>query len=759
MKRFFGLLWWFFKILLKPRVFLTLLGFLCLYLFYLNFQISSKFEGRRWNLPSRIYSDSFQIFDGKILTSQELETRLEYLSYRKVNLPQHHGEYFVNGNSYTIFLHSFDYPHHKVEGYPISFDVEENQIKNLRRADENKKMSLTQLEPELVASIFDEHMEDRTFVTLDKIPNELVQALILIEDERFYGHHGVDFKGILRAMFVNVIHGGFVQGGSTLTQQLVKNYFLHHRKTLIRKINEIFMALIMEVRYSKEEILEAYLNEIYFGQKGAASISGVVEASRFYFSKNIDQISVAESALLAALVKSPGLYSPFFQKEKALKRRNLILKKLFENDIIKKSIYQQSIKIPLPTKSPKSHSTNAPFFVEFVKKQLKEHYSQDILSSQGMRIFTTLDMVKQRAAEKSVQESLSQLEKSRDYLKKKAAQKIFLEAALIALDPQTGFIEAYVGGRDFTQNQFDHVSQAKRQPGSVFKPFVYLAALDPERDGASTFTLSSVLQDNEISFQTPEGKWQPQNYDKVFHGEVSLRMALERSYNVATVWLGNEIGFEAVVKMAKKAGLAGHLKPYPSLVLGAFEATPLEMAAAYSIFPNQGVKNIPLSIRRVVTKEGEVLEKKSFEMARVISKELAYLMNRVLMGVMDSGTAASVRSRGFLKLAAGKTGTTSNYRDAWFVGFTPDQLALVWVGYSQNDVTHLSGASGALPIWTEYMKVATSGKTYHDFPVPPQIIKVKVDKATGLLYDRSCGEPFEEYFIEGTEPLEFCDDN
>lgn len=729
------------------------------YLFILHHQITTKFEGRRWNLPSRIYSEAVPLFNGQILTLTELKDRLEHLAYRPVSeRPHEAGQYLQQQNHFEIYLHDFDYPHHKFKGHRVAFDLVTGRIGNLRRHGDESGAAALFLEPEIIASIYDQHMEDRSFVPLKQIPKELLQAVVLIEDERFYSHFGVDPIGLARAMLVNIMHGAWLQGGSTLTQQLVKNYFLHQRKTLLRKFNEIFMALIMEARYSKEEILEAYFNEVYFGQRGAASIAGVAEAARFYFSKNIEQLEPHESALLAALVKSPGLYSPFKHPQEAKQRRDWILARLFQNNVISKKELEKNLARPLPQFLQAVSNTNAPYFIEFVKKQLEENYPREILVSEGLRIFTTLDMFKQRAAERALKTWLSQLERDRADLKKMLEAGHFLEGALVALQPGTGFVQAYVGGRDFAKNQFDHVSLARRQPGSTFKPFVYAAALNLKNGDEKRFTPATFIPDHPISFATPQGRWSPKNYDRKFHGNVSLRTALENSYNVATTWLASEIGLENVVRLAKDAGIRAELKPYPSLALGSFEVMPLEMVQAYSVFANQGVRSEAVAIRRVVTRDGEVLEKKSFATERVLSKDIAYLMSRLMQGVLDEGTARLARARGFSALAAGKTGTTSEARDAWFVGYTPDHLALVWVGYDNNDATNLTGASGALPIWTDYMKMVSEGRDHADFLGGENVERVVIDKDSGLLYDKRCPELYEEFFIKGTEPTRHCDE-
>lgn len=742
------------KSLFNIKIFLVLGVAFVLFYSHLHLQVTNRFEQRKWNLPSRVYSDSYPLYSGKVATTSEIDEKLMGLNYRPVSgQPKHPGEYAKSGVTYSIYLHDFDYPHEKFKGFLTTFSIVNNRIENLKNATKGEKLALVNLEPELVASIFDENMEDRTVVPLTKIPQHLQDAVIAIEDERFYHHFGVDPIAIARALLADIRAMGLVQGGSTLTQQLVKNFFLHNRKTFTRKLSEFFMAIIMEFNYSKEEILESYLNEIYFGQRGAASISGVEEASLYYFSKHAEQLKPAESALLAGLIRSPGNYSPFKNPDRARERRNLVLTRLKENKKLSDKEYANAITAELP-KQPKNKITSAPYFVEFVKAELKDNFSEDILTTEGLRIFTTLEMNHQRAAETAVKTWLDKLEKDFPKLKANAEKGLQLQGSLVAVQPGTGFILAYVAGRDYGKVQFDHLRQAKRQPGSTFKPFVYLTALN--RAASVAFTPSSILKDDAISFDNGGIPWKPENYDHAYHGDVRLRTALEKSYNAATVWLGEQIGFDAVVETAEKAGITSELKAYPSLVLGAFEVTPMELAMAYSVFPGQGVKADPIVIRRVVTPDGEVLEKKSVGLKPVFDADTIYLMNRLLMGVVDNGTAASARSRGFKTLAAGKTGTTSDARDAWFVGYTPEILALSWVGYDDNSQTGLSGASGALPIWTEFMKKAAAGRSYTDFQPTSHIVIVTIDAETGLLWEPSCGTPLSEYFIEGTEPFEYC---
>lgn len=737
-------------------VFLAGLIVLGIYMFHLDRVIVSRFEARRWNLPSRVYSDAFPLYNGRTVTIYDLKERLTYLGYRPVSAtPEHFGEYLNTSGHFEIYLHSFAYPHEELAGQRITFDINGDKISGLTNLEAGESLSLINIEPELIASIFDEKMEDRTFVKLPEIPRLLTDAAILIEDERFYKHHGLDPIGIARAIGVDFLHMGFEQGASTITQQMVRNFFLTLDKKVTRKVNEMLMSTVLELRYSKEEILEVYLNEIYFGERDGVSVTGVQEAARYYFSKNISQIAPDEVALLIAIIKSPGLFSPFTKQDKALERRNMILNKMLEANLIIKDEYSEAVNRPLPKRPQRDWITHAPYFIDFVKKQLKENFSGDILESEGLRIFTTLDMNQQRAAEKAIKTTLDRLEKERGTLKKNVEAGKHLEGALISLQPKTGFVRAYVGGRDFIKNQFDIVSQAKRQPGSTFKPFAYLAALEPTTTGG--WTLNSILNDEPIALKTAPATWTPQNYDKTFHGPVRLRTALEQSYNVATVWLSEQVGFENAVDVAHRAGIESDLEPYPSLVLGSFEVTPLEMAVAYSTFANNGTRSEPVSVRRVVTTDGQVLEKKSINLSQAFEPNTIFILNMALRGVMDQGTGASARSLGFTKIAAGKTGTTSDYKDSWFVGYTPDLLALSWVGYKENEMTGLSGANGALPIWTAFMKSATETEPNKDFDATPDIIIVKIDPITGLLYDSDCGPAsLNEFFIEGTEPKEFC---
>ncbi|MBI1909885.1 MAG: PBP1A family penicillin-binding protein [Deltaproteobacteria bacterium] len=742
-----------FKILFFTGFFAAVFG---IYLFYLNDQITTKFEHHRWNLPSRVYSDASYLFPGQAIAPERLEQKLLRLDYKrvpgtKIGAP---GEYNRAPQGLLIFLHDFSYPTEDFKGFPVYLQWGRGELSNIVRLDTQEPVTALRLEPELVASVFDEKTEDRTLVKLSEVPRSLIEAIIAIEDERFYQHHGIDPIAILRAFVVDLIHGRLVQGGSTLTQQLVKNYFLTGKKSFVRKFNEMLMALLLERRYSKEEILEAYLNEIYLGQRGAASVAGVGEGARLYFSKKISQIDLSEAALLAGLIRSPGEYSPFRNIKKAIQRRNLVLKTLSEKGMIAKGEYREALKEKIILPEVRKEIARAPYFIDLVQAQLRENFPLEKLTAEGHRIFTTLDPDFQKSAEKAVAQGLASVENRLPEIRKQREAGKKLEALLVAVTPQTGYLRAYVGGRDFAESQFNRPLQALRQPGSAFKPFVYLTALDPGR-GDKSFTLASLLDDNPLTAPTPEGPWRPDNYDGKNHGIIPLREALEKSYNVATARLAMEVGLDRVVDTAELAGIESPIKPYPSLALGSFEVTPLELAGAYTLFPNGGVRSQILAVRHLVTREGEVLEKKELKIRRAFSPESVYLVTSLLQGVLTRGTAASARSLGFSGSAGGKTGTTSETRDAWFVGFTPKILALVWVGYDDNTPTGLTGAQAALPIWVSFMKEVSRNDT-SDFPVPEKISWVTIDPATGGLVTSHCPQGSEEPFIQGTEPTEKC---
>lgn len=709
---------------------------------------------RRWNIPSRVFSDAEYLYPGIDWERRGLTKRLERLGYRQVEAIHGPGDFSQHPGQIDIYLHDFAYPLEKFSGFPIRLEVSPHQLNRIIDLDSGEELPLVKLEPEEMATIFDEKMEDRTLVTLKDCPRYFLEAVIVIEDERFFKHHGVDPIAILRASVADLLALKIVQGGSTLTQQLVKNFFLSAQKSFRRKFNEALMALVLERKHTKAEILEAYLNEIYLGQNGPASVTGVAEAAKHYFAKEIHQISLAEAAFLAGMIRNPSEYSPLRNKPKAIQRRNLVLKKMLETKIIDPEQYALAVTEDLITPQPKPRPVFARYFIDFLKAQLVDFYPDEVLETEGLRIFTTLDMKMQFAAKEALLEGLVDLERRFGHLFPEEYRQGKLEGCLIALSPQNGYVRAMVGGRDYATSQFNRCTQAMRQPGSTFKPFVYLTALDPTRS-ENPFTLASILEDQPFVLETPEGPWSPQNYDKQEHGMVSLREALEHSYNIASARLGLGAGLENVVHTAHDAGIASPLSPFPAIALGVFELTPLELAQAYAVFPNMGLTTQALSIINVMTPASEVLEKKTLKIKRVFNPAPIALVNSLMQGVIDRGTGASARSLGFYGKAAGKTGTTSNFRDAWFVGFTPDLLTLVWIGFDDNTSIEMSGARAALPIWTTFMKQVVGDNT-KEFAFPQEIVQVTIDPETGQLATKQCPQSRKEYFIRGTEPSEPC---
>ena len=749
----------FFGLLLSVPLFLV--GFF--YIQILTDRIVEKFSGPKWDLPSKVYSDSFQIYPGINILSVRLKERLSRLGYTEVSDEVFKmGEFNIQNisehqNLWTFYLHDFEYPLKSFKGMVARLNVEENIIKNISiqktLTSPFKETLLIELEPEVITEFFENAREDRQITKLEGIPTDLLNAILLIEDQRFLDHSGVDPRGIFRALISNIKSGSITQGGSTITQQLIKNFFLTQKKSFIRKINEALMALLVESRYSKDEILETYVNEVYFGQRGGTGIFGVAEAARFYFGKSLQSLTLGESALLAGLIRGPGVYSPHFYPKRALERRNLILKKMLERKFVLTQEYETAIKEPLRVKKISSTTNIAPYFVDFVKAELLHRFPENILTKQGLKVFTSLDPALQLFANEAVAETLKHLDHQ---FKTNASfdpqQKI--QASLIAIQPQTGYIRALVGGRDYNESQFNRITQAKRQPGSLFKPFVLLASLLTDKQ---RYTLSYSLENRPFEWTYEHQTWIPKNYhEEDTRLTVTLRKAIEDSINIPIARLAREIGIKKIRDAAIKMGIQNELPLVPSLSLGSIEVTPLEMASAYSVLANGGIRATPITIKYIVDPSGEIIEKRTIDIQKVLPADLTFLVNYALEGVLERGTGKGARMFGFSKIAAGKTGTSSDYVDAWFSGYTPDLLALTWVGFDKKYSLGLSGADTALPVWTRFMLKATEGMPFSDFTVPENIVFKEVDLETGLLARSSCQTKWKEAFIEGTEPKEFC---
>ena len=737
---------------------IPLLIIVTFYALYLTKVISDRFQGRKWDLPSKVYSDSLVLYPDISLSKLKFEAKLKKLEYARTSAKKPtKGNYVVDGDSIAVYLHDFDYQRDKFSGFPVKVTFDEGKIKGIEKLEDGESLTSFQLEPELIAEIFSKKMEERKIVKLQDVPDWLPKMLVQVEDKRFYSHHGVDFRSIARAFVANLRHLKVVQGGSTISQQLVRNFFLTQKQTMWRKAHEAAMAVILEILYSKDEILESYMNEVWMGQKGSVSIQGFGEASRFYFGKDLKYIHPLEGAVLVGMIKSAYLYSPYRYYDKSIDRAKLILKIAFDSAVLSNLQYSDAVSEKLTTKDFQQWSNKAPYFVSFIQRQLLQIYPEELLKTGGLKIFTTLDMDMQRDAERAISEGLKEIEHDFKKLKRNDSQNR-LQSAMVSVKPQTGYIKAYVGGRDFSETQFDRITMAKRQPGSLFKPFVYLTAFELD-DGNGKYTPASLLDDSELELKYDGKIYKPRNYEDKYFGTVTFRTALEKSLNSAAVRLGHEIGEKEVVKMAKRLGIESQIEPYPSIALGSFEVTPLEILQAYSVIANLGMKASFMSLKDVVDNNGEVLEKKSMQLERIVKAEDAYLVNNILKGVFERGTAKVAKQWGFDGKGAGKTGTTDDYKDSWFIGYTPEHLSLAWIGFDAPEKTGLSGAGGGLRIWVKFMRDFPKEEYDIDFRVPENIVFETVDVNTGKIAGRHCADIVREAFVKGTEQKEKWDCN
>ncbi len=610
--------------------------------------------------------------------------------------------------------------------------------------------------------VYEFYTERREDVSLDQLPEHVYQAFVALEDHRFWKHWGISPAGILRAFIVNLAKMRFVQGGSTITQQLARNMFLTQRRTIGRKIQEAVLAVKIEKYLTKEEILERYLNQIYFG----SGVYGIGAAARHYFGKSAKDLTVAEVALLAAIPKDPSKYNPYKNPEAALKRRNLVLKAMLKRGYITKEEYKKALKEPLGVKpySKPVYGGIAPYFVDVVRQYITEKYGEDFLYTGGGSIRTTLDARLQEIANRAVDSVLAELEKTygkhlkhlyKDYKYDPRNPKPtrYLQAALVAMDPRTGEVLALVGGRNYFHSMFNRAVQAKRQTGSAFKPFVYLAA------ALAGYGSGHIVLDVPAEVKDGPRVWTPSNYDGKYLGPITMRRALALSRNLATVRLAQEVGMGTVVEVAKKAGIKTPLQPYYSTALGAQSLSLLEMCDAYATIAGYGVKHEPLFVLEVRDAAGNLLESNKPVGERVFDSVSTYILISMMESVLNEGTAVAARTRyGFQRPAAGKTGTNNDYRDAWFIGFTPSLLAGVWVGFDEprTIVWGATGATFALPVWAAFMKEAAKGKPLENFKVPRGVVWVDVCSQSGYLATPNCPKHRLEVYPAGHEPTEPC---
>ena len=598
---------------------------------------------------------------------------------------------------------------------------------------------------QLLAEFF---VENRTPVQLASVPEVLIKALIATEDARFYSHRGLDYRGIARALVRNVRGGKILEGGSTLTQQLAKVLFLTPERSYLRKLKEMTLALKIEQRYTKQEILTLYLNQIYFG----SGAYGIEAAAQTYFGKPARDLNIAECALLAGIPRSPKYYSPFRSQENALARRKHVLDRLVKTTAIASAQAEEAKQAPLPTQPTIQHKglAPAPYFVEYIRQKVEERFGSSILYSGGLNIYTSINSILQGYAEQSLLAGLARLEAKFDR-KQKGNQP--LQAAIIAIEPSTGHIQAMVGGRDFNKSQFNRAWQALRQPGSAFKPIVYAAAID------RGYSAADLLSDTPMSIRIDSKKtWTPENFTRTYQGDVTLRKALAQSLNVPTVRMLSKIGIDETIRFARTLGIRSPLRPVLPLALGSSDVTLLELTAAYAVFANNGVRREPVAILLITDSSGRVLYANDSMPVQVLKPETAYLVTNLLKGVIDLGTGWKARELG--RPVAGKTGTTNDYHDAWFIGYTPVLTAGVWVGFdNQRSLgSKATGSRAALPIWLEFMKYAHQGQEPVDFSAPDSIIYRNIDLRTGLLSTEQCRSSFREAFLPGTEPRKYCEE-
>jgi penicillin-binding protein 1B len=643
-----------------------------------------------------------------------------------------------------------------------------------------------QLEPVMVTALFEgSDRTKRQLIKFDELPQNLVNAIVAIEDRRFFQHSGVNYYRLAEAGITDILHGHRTQGGSTLTMQLSRGFFLTPEKTIKRKLTEMLIAMDLEQKFSKQQIFQMYANEVPLGQRGTYSIMGVGEASRAYFNKDVKNLTLPECALLAGIIQRPSYLSPYRHPERALERRNLVLDSMVETGAITRDQAEQAKATPLKLAPPNVEASDAPYFVDLVKDQLSNQFSETDLNQQALRIYTTLDPDLQKAASEAVDEGMKLVDeqvikrrtrKTRVGTGKDARTETTVESgpmpqvALVALDPHTGEVLALVGGRNYGLSQLDH-AVAKRPTGSIFKPFVYATAVNTALNGGTipidsptgegqtanaVFTPATLLDDSPVSIAFGNTVYEPRNYHDSYKGEVTARYALALSLNNATVRLAQDVGFDRVAALARASGISS-ARGTPSVALGSYDATPLEMAGAYTVFANAGKHLTPGLVRSVRDSKGEMLQKYDEESKQVLDPRVAYVLTTMMQGVIDNGTGYTVRARGFTAPAAGKTGTS---HDAWFAGYTSNLLCIVWVGNDDYTDLKLAGASTAAPIWAEFMKRAVKVPQYSDpkpFSAPEGVVVEQIDKVTNLLATPACPQTYTVAFIAGTEPQQTCE--
>lgn len=717
-------------------------------------QVAHRFPRQPFRQPTRLYAQPSVVAVGQAVTSAALVDELEDLGYGEAAAPGllTRGSFRRSGDRFEVHLRAF--PDRHQGGRPggaqkVVFDIRRGRVRRI--AVEGRPVHHVELEPAHLASFYGPDNEERRPVTLDELPEDLVRAVLAAEDDSFFLHPGLSPYAIARAAWANARNGSVTQGGSTLTQQLVKNLYLSPERTLVRKVREAVLAVVLEARFGKRRILEAYLNEIYWGSDGRVNLIGLGAASRAYFGKDPATLRLEEAATLAGMIQAPASYSPLTKPEAARERRDWVLGRMAELGWVDPRRAARLAALPVVVAPPPEEPRRAPYFTAAMAAEARRRYDidhSDGLGKGGYVLFATLSWREQRLAEDAVAHTLPELERRWERRRRKEP----LQAALVSVDPRSGAILAYVGGRDYEASQFDRVSQARRQAGSAFKPVVYAAAF--EEEVAST---SLVLRDSPILVRYGTTAWRPQNDDRRFRGPVTVRTALELSLNIPTVRLALQVGLPRVAELARAMGVAAPLAPTPALALGACEVTPWELTEVYTTLAAGGMHRPLHGLAEVYDRFGETVEGKELEEpVRVLGEQPAYLATSLLQGVVDRGTGAAARRLGVRGTIAGKTGTTSGRRDSWFAGYSGDRATLVWVGYDDNARTRLSGSRAAVPLWSRFVRAVRPPGGFEPVPVPAGVVTARIDPTTGELATELCPFTIEEVFLEWQVPPYEC---
>jgi len=711
------------------------------WLVWLDVQVRHEFEGRTWEVPSRVYARPLSLYSGKYLTKRSLLAELKAAGYRQVPDASSPGSFSVKSNRFDINRRAFVFDDGARPAVRFRLRLSNNSVQELSLASASGEVGLLRLDPAEIASIYPLHDEDRTLVAIEDVPELLVTGLQAVEDRQFNHHHGVAPRSIARAVLANIRAGKTVQGGSTLTQQLVKNYFLSSEQTLVRKVNEAAMALLLEWHYGKAEILEAYVNEIFLGQQGKHAIHGFARASEFYFDRPLQKLEPQQIALLVGMVQGASLYNPRRNPQRALKRRNQVLDIFVLTGLMSENEAVSAKALPLGvTEKPRSGGSRYPAFLELVRRQLKQDYHESGLSSEGLRIFTTLAPFEQELAQLAVSDGLKELEQR--------GLPADLQGALVLSDVASGEIRALVGDRVGSRNGFNRALDARRQIGSVIKPLIYLLALEHVDD----YNLITPVNDEPISLRQADGTiWSPSNYDHKSHGEMPLMEALVRSYNQATVAVGLKVGVANLIRKIKQLGVEADVPSVPATLLGAVELTPIEVTQLYQSLAAGGY-SVPLrAVTAVMTAQGRLLKRYPLRLMPLENRDAVALLNFALTEVVERGTARGLHSLlGRDSLIAGKTGTTNERRDSWFVGYNRDRVAAVWVGLDDNRPAGVTGGNAAMRVWAKLFRQLPSAPV--DLRMPDGAAYIWVDVQQNALTDPGCAAAVQIPFIDGTEP-------